>query len=724
MKGQLEEIYKFYSPQQRGQIEYAYRIAENALKDKYRENGHPFIEHPIGVAHIVAKEVGLTYDCIIAIFLHEALRFHPELLEELAGNTSSEHYFSKEILDIALNLNKISSIKPKETRLEAENYKRLIVSFSTDPRVIVIKLADRLEVMRHLSLLPKESQSRKVTETSLLYLPIAHQLGLYKLKSELEDIYFKFSEPESYRMVTNSLLATQGERNAFINSFIEPLKEKLNHSGIRYELKSRTKTAYSIWKKMQKQGVSFEGVSDVFAIRIIIDSPPDREVEHALCWKVYSIVTHEYTPDTKRLRDWLSAPKSNGYESLHTTVKDSKGNVVEIQIRTKRMDDIAENGLASHWSYKGIREDEVLSKWLSQVKEAMHTHDSQSYEYVSNFIKDEVFVFTPDGTLRRLKAGATVLDFAFDIHTNLGIKCTGAKIDGKIVNIREKLTTGSVVEILSSKNQKPGADWVNYVVTSKARNKIKQKLKEEELKKARQGRELLERRLKNWKLELTDEMLNHLCKKYGKKNVSSIYQAIGEEIIDVMEIKDFITSFEHRKEEESTAISSALVPKEGEGGKKRRSGDSDYLIIDGKLGQVGYKMAKCCNPIFGDEVFGFVSIKDGVKIHRISCPNAARLIENYPYRIQKVKWREDSNTSGFQTLLKITIDEASVFTTILGIINGFNVSIRSSVMTERENKNRGEYDVKIQVSVGDNKQLDKILSAIKKTKGVETISRG
>ena len=350
MKGQLEEIYKFYSPQQRGQIEYAYRIAENALKDKYRENGHPFIEHPIGVAHIVAKEVGLTYDCIIAIFLHEALRFHPELLEELAGNTSSEHYFSKEILDIALNLNKISSIKPKETRLEAENYKRLIVSFSTDPRVIVIKLADRLEVMRHLSLLPKESQSRKVTETSLLYLPIAHQLGLYKLKSELEDIYFKFSEPESYRMVTNSLLATQGERNAFINSFIEPLKEKLNHSGIRYELKSRTKTAYSIWKKMQKQGVSFEGVSDVFAIRIIIDSPPDREVEHALCWKVYSIVTHEYTPDTKRLRDWLSAPKSNGYESLHTTVKDSKGNVVEIQIRTKRMDDIAENGLASHWS--------------------------------------------------------------------------------------------------------------------------------------------------------------------------------------------------------------------------------------------------------------------------------------------------------------------------------------------------------------------------------------
>lgn len=714
VKGQIEEILKIYAPEEGKRVQYAYELASEVLKEKKRENGHPFIEHPVGVATIVAREIGLTSDCTEAIFLHEALRFHPTLLDEIP-----QGQFPQEVIDIALNLNKISAIKPKETRLEAENYKRLIVSFSTDPRVVIIKLADRLEVMRHIALLPKDSQDRKVAETYLLYIPIAHQLGLYRLKSELEDIFFKHSEPENHRMVTNSLLATERERTAFIDSFIEPLKKKLEDNGIVYKLKSRTKTAYSIWKKMQKQGVNFEGVADVFAIRIIIDSPEDKETEHALCWKAYSIVTEEYTPDTKRLRDWLSAPKSNGYESLHTTVTDAKGNVVEVQIRTRRMDDIAENGLAAHWSYKGIKGDGVLTQWLNDVKEAMQSGEKSSYEYVSNIVKDDVFVFTPDGTLRRLKADATVLDFAFDIHTNLGLRCTGAKVDGKIVNIREKLTTGSVVEILSSKNQKPASDWLNYVVTSKARSKIKQKLKEEELKKSKQGREILERRLKNWKLELGDDMLAPICKHFGKKEVVQFYEAIGEEKINLMEIKNFITSYQEKRGEEASAASAKVY----EDSRKKRGSESDYLIIDGKLGQVGYKMAKCCNPIFGDEVFGFVSIKEGIKIHRISCPNAARLIENFPYRIQKVKWREDSRTSGFQALLKIVIDDATVYGSILGIINGYNISIRSSAMIERENKSRGEYDVKIQVSVGDNKQLDKIISAIKKTKGVVTVTR-
>jgi GTP pyrophosphokinase len=707
--------FEIYTEQERERIKYAYKLAEEVLKEKKRENGHPFIEHPMGVAAIVAKEIGLTADCIEAIFLHEALRFHPTLLDELPAGK-----FPQDVIDIALNLNKIAAIKPKETRLEAENYKRLIVSFSTDPRVVIIKLADRLEVMRNIALLPKDSQERKVAETYLLYIPFAHQLGLYKLKSELEEIFFKYSESKNHRTVNNSLLATERERLAFIDSFIDPLKEKLAAGGISYTLKSRTKTAYSIWKKMQKQGVTFEGVADVFAIRIIIDSPEDRETEHALCWKAYSIVTEAYTPDTKRLRDWLSAPKSNGYESLHTTVKDAKGNVVEVQIRTRRMDDIAEYGLAAHWSYKGIKGDGVLTQWLNDVKEAMQSGEKSSYEYVSNIVKDDVFVFTPDGTLRRLKADATVLDFAFDIHTNLGLRCTGAKVDGKIVNIREKLTTGSVVEILSSKNQKPASDWLNYVVTSKARSKIKQKLKEEELKKSKLGRELLERRLKNWKLEITDDMLIPISKHFGHKEVVAFYEAIGEERIDMMDIKEFITSYEERKAEEALAASTA---KNYEEGRKKKGGESDYLIIDGKLGQVGYKMAKCCNPIFGDEVFGFVSIKEGVKIHRISCPNAARLIENYPYRIQKVKWREDSKTSGFQALLKVVIDDASVYANLLGIINGFNISIRSSAMIERDNKSRGEYDVKIQVSVGDNKQLDKIISTFRKTKGVVTVTR-
>jgi GTP diphosphokinase / guanosine-3',5'-bis(diphosphate) 3'-diphosphatase len=714
---EIEEIYKYYSPEQQKEIEYSYRLAEATLSGKSRENGHPFLEHPVGVAHIVATEIGLGYDAIIAIFLHESIRFYPELLSTIPKGT-----FSDEIIDIALNLNKIAAIKPKQTKLEAENYKRLIVSYSRDPRVTIIKLADRLEVMRNLSLLPKNSQERKVTETILLYVPIAHQLGFYRLKSELEDIVFKYTEPENYRAITNLLLASERERKALIKTFVEPLKRKLENEHIIFQIKNRTKTAYSIWKKMQKQGVPFEGVHDVFAIRIIIDSPVEREKEHELCWKVYSIVTEEYTPDTSRLRDWITKPKTNGYESLHTTVQDSNGNSVEVQIRTKRMDDIAENGLAAHWSYKGIKEDTSLSVWLHDVRSALESQEKNSYEYVSNFIKDDIFVFTPDGTLRRLRNGASVLDFAFDIHTNLGLRCSGAKIDGKIVSIREKLATGNVVEIMSNKNQKPTADWLNYVVTSKARSKIRQKMKEDELKKAAEGKEIIERRLKNWKLEINDELLNLLCKKYNYKSINDFFGAIGDEKINPTEIKDFINSLDKSQDEPSA--NEGKIPTDFGRENRKRNPESSFLVIDGKIGDVGYKMAKCCNPIFGDEVFGFVSIKDGIKIHRISCPNAARLIENYPYRIQKVKWKKDISTSSFQAMLKIIIDDSSIFASVLNVINNFNIPIRSSNLIQRDNKAKGEFDAKVQILVTNNQQLDKIISALRKTKGVSTVLRG
>lgn len=717
----IEEIYKYYSPEQQEKIEFAYNLADKALSGKTRENNHPFIEHPLGVALIVAKEIGLAYDSIIAIFLHESIRFSPELMSSIPKGT-----FGNDIVDIAISLNKIAAIKPKETRLEAENYKRLIISYSRDPRVTIIKLADRLEVMRNLSLLPKSSQERKVTETILLYVPIAHQLGLYRLKSELEDIVFKYTEPENYRTITNLLSASERERNALISTFVEPLKGKLEAEKINFHIKSRTKAAYSIWKKMQKQGVSFEGVHDVFAVRIIIDSPPQKEIEQALCWRVYSIVTQEYIPDTTRLRDWITKPKINGYESLHTTVEDSKGNSVEVQIRTQRMDDMAENGLAAHWSYKGIKEDATLSKWLHDVRSALESNEKNNYEYISNFVKDDIFVFTPDGTLKRLRKGASVLDFAFDIHTNLGLRCSGAKIDGKIVSIREKLATGNVVEIITSRNQKPTSDWLNYVVSSKARTKIRQKINEEELKKASEGKEIMERRLKNWKLEINDDILNLLCKKYNFKNINDFFSAIGKEKIDLLEIKDYLNSIKNpggeNTEAESTDAKFPSEPIISTGKKQNQS--SSYLVIDGKIGNVGYKMAKCCNPIYGDEVFGFVSVKDGIKIHRMSCPNAARLIENYPYRIQKVKWKDDVATSSFQALLKIIIDDASVFASILNVINGFNISIRSSNLIQRENKSKGEFDAKIQILVANNQQLDKIISAIKKTKGVSTVLRG
>ena len=704
--------FEIYTEQERERIKYAYKLAEEVLKEKNRENGHPFIEHPVGVAAIVAKEIGLTADCIEAIFLHEALRFRPTLLDELPAGK-----FPQDIIDIALNLNKIAAIKPKETRLEAENYKRLIVSFSTDPRVVIIKLADRLEVMRNIALLPKDSQERKVAETYLLYIPIAHQLGLYKLKSELEDIFFKYSEPENHRTVTNSLLATERERLAFIDSFIDPLKEKLAAGGISYTLKSRTKTAYSIWKKMQKQGVTFEGVADVFAIRIIIDSPEDRETEHALCWKAYSIVTEAYTPDTKRLRDWLSAPKSNGYESLHTTVKDAKGNVVEVQIRTRRMDDIAENGLAAHWSYKGIKGETEVVQWLNNVRKALESGIRYSESYTPQYLKEELFVFTPDWELRRLPKGATVLDFAFDIHTNLGIKCSGAIIDGKAVSIKDLLKTGDIVEIMSNKNQKPSADWLNFVVTSKARSKIRLKLKEELKKRADIGRELLERRLKNWKEEFTDDDISVFLKKYKLKTVSEFYSLIEDETIDIMSIKSYLNEKKNQKEQEETKDERSATASQP------KSNDSDYLIIDGKLGNVGYKMAKCCNPIFGDEVFGFVSIKDGIKIHRLSCPNAARLIENYPYRIQKVKWRETVEKGSFQTTIKVIIDDAAIYPKLLEMVTGFGASLRSSSFTPKEGRNKGDFDVKIQVYVSSNQILDKIISNMRKTKGVYSALR-
>ncbi|MBO7204075.1 MAG: bifunctional (p)ppGpp synthetase/guanosine-3',5'-bis(diphosphate) 3'-pyrophosphohydrolase, partial [Bacteroidales bacterium] len=543
----LEAILRCYQPDEQELIKYSYHLAEEALKDKVRENKKPFIEHPLGVAYIVSNEIGLRYESVAAVFLHEAIRFNPDILPQIPKGK-----FSDEIINIALSLNKIAAIKPKETRLEAENYKRLILSYSKDPRVTLIKLADRLEVMRNINLLPKSSQERKVTETMLLYIPIAHQLGLYNLKSELENIFFKYTDPEHFREITNKLKATQAQRDTLAESFIKPLKERIAAEGFEFTIKQRTKTAYSIWKKMEKQKIDFDGVKDVLAIRIIIKCDNNRELEHDLCWKVYSIVTEEYTPDTKRLRDWLSKPKENGYESLHTTVSSADGNSLEVQIRTERMDLIAENGNAAHWSYKGIKGETEVVQWLNNVRKALESGIRYSESYTPQYLKEEVFVFTPDGELRRLPKGATVLDFAFDIHTNLGIKCSGAIIDGKAVSIKDLLKTGDIVEIMSNKNQKPSADWLNFVVTSKARSKIRLKLKEELKKRADIGRELLERRLKNWKEEFTDDDISVFLKKYKLKTVSEFYSLIEDETIDIMSIKSYLNEKKNQKEQEET----------------------------------------------------------------------------------------------------------------------------------------------------------------------------
>ena len=692
-------------------IEKARAVAADALKDRTRHDGSPFIDHPDAVARIVADEIGLPEECIAAVYLHEA--------ERMGGIHLDPREWDAGILTLVDGLNKISTIKPKDTRLEAENYKKLIIQYSADPRVTVLKLADRLEVMRSLKMFPKASREGKILETLMLYIPLAHQLGLYNMKREMEDIYLNYAEPEQYRLITNKLKAGEKDREKLMEEFIEPLKGKLDDAGIKYKLKIRTKAAYSIWQKMLKQKVPFEGVYDVFAMRFIIDcDPEDHKLEKDLCWRVFSFVTEEYEPDTKRLRDWVTNPKPNGYESLHITVKNRDGVYIEVQIRTKRMDDVAENGFASHWSYKGIKREETLSAWLSSVRYALE-HPDENTEDLPQPPDKEIFVFTPTGELRILSAGSTVLDFAFGIHTNIGAHCVGARVNGKAVSIREKLATGDVVEILTSRNQHPTQDWINWVVTSKARAKVKQALAAQEQSRAADGKELLERRLRNWKLEFPDEMCTELRKKLGYPSLTGFYAAIGGGTLDVNVIKEFILGEASRHAASVEAAEAVMASAKSS---RRYESKDDILVLNARnVKGIEYKMSKCCNPVFGDDVFGFVTRVDGIKIHRITCPNAARLLELYPYRIQKVKWAESPSSGSFQVDLKLIAEEEGIVNRILEVVNQFKASIRSFSVTD--NPRNGTHEVSLKISVPSNLELDKVLSQLRALKHVLKVTR-
>ena len=730
-------ILSYYDGRGKELILKSFKIASDVLEGLSRSDGTPFIGHPINVARIAAEEIGLSAECIAAVFLHEAMsrgNVGPEMLSQ----------FPNDVKTITEGLNHISTIKPKDTRLEAENYKNLIVSYSSDPRIMVLKLADRLEVMRVLNIFPKLSRDNKVLETLLLYIPLAHQLGLYNMKSEMENIYLKYTEPQQYRAITNNLLATEKDRKKITEQFIEPLKDRLAAAGISYVLKARTKAAYSIWAKMKKQHVGFSGVFDVFAIRFIIDPEHSEpvtdqqgrilegiELEHALCWKVFSFVTEKYKSDTSRLRDWISQPKPNGYESLHITVSNDDGAVLEVQIRTRRMDDIAEKGLASHWSYKGIRSEEKLNGWMREARklleqgtggQTLSPQDSGEDEELPTPPDDDIFVFTPTGELKRIKKGSTVLDFAFSIHTGLGCKCSGGKVNGKGVSIREELHTGDVVEITTSKNQHPTQAWLTFAVTSKARTKIRQKLNEEEFQKAAEGKELLERRLKNWKMEISDYELAELLKKWQIKSKNEFFADLGSGKTDIITVRDAILAARGETHE--------TVAEKGDEKKKqpvtqdtRKNGTDDILVISAKdVKGIDYRMARCCNPVYGDEVFGFVTIKDGVKIHRMSCPNASRLIEKYPYRIQKVQWSDTPSGTSFQTTLRITAaQEGPVISGISGVIDQFKASIRSMNMSE--NRNSGTYEISLTISVSSNTELDKVTAGLRNLKSVTRVIR-
>ena len=726
----LSEIIREKFPQfdENGQhiVDKAYLVASKMLEGEQRSNGRPFLEHPMNVALIASDEIGLPADCIAAVFLHEATRKHPEV--DLRNGSLGEMPlggFPEDVYTMVEGLNKIATIRPKDTRLEAENYKKLIVQYSTDPRVTVLKLADRLEVMRNLDSFPKSSRENKILETLMLYIPLAHQLGLYNIKSEMEDIYFRFAEPEQYRAITNKLKATEKDRLKLTDEFIEPLKKKLSDDGISYKLKIRTKAAYSIWKKMIVQKVPFEGVFDVFAIRFIIDCEPDPKKEKDLCWKVYSYVTEEYEPDTSRLRDWVTNPKPNGYESLHITVKNKAGASLEVQIRTRRMDDEAENGSASHWSYKGIQHEEQLDRWLKSVRFALEHPHSGNPDDLPQPPSREIFVFTPSGELRILSAGASVLDFAFNIHSGIGVRCTGGRVNGKAVSFREKLHTGDVIDIMTSKNQKPTSDWLNYVVTSKARNKIKQELNEEEFKKAAQGKELLGRRLKNWKLELPDDILAEYLKRNHIPTINSFYAAVSDEKIDVNDVKNYI--LEHDQIVAQALENARASDAERHESKARewdgRQSSDDILVLNARdLKGLEYKMAQCCHPVFGDDVFGFVTRTEGIKIHRISCPNASRLLETYPYRIQKVRWADTPAGGTFQSSVKIIAAmESSVIGQITEVVSTFRASLRA--FNVNENDRNGTFEISMKISVPSNMELDKVISQIKALKHVLKVSR-
>ena len=694
-------------------IEKARAVAASALTDETRYDGSPFIGHPDSVARIVEDEIGLPDECVAAVYLHEATRIHKDI--DISA-------FPQDVRTIVDGLNKISTIKPKDTRLEAENYKKLIVQYSRDPRVIVLKIADRLEVMRNLRMFPKSSRDQKLLETTMLYMPLAHQLGLYNINTELGNIYFRYSNPEQYRAITNKLKATEKDREQLTAEFIRPLERKLSEAGIKYKLKARTKSAFSIYRKMQVQKVPFEGVHDVFAIRFIIDCADDPRLEKDLCWKVYSYVTEEYEPDISRLRDWLTTPRPNGYESLHITVKNKLGQSLEVQIRTKRMDIEAESGNAAHWAYKGIRHEASIDRWLQSVRDSLEHPLEASPEHLPAPPDKEIFVFTPTGELRILAAGSSVLDFAFSIHTNLGSRCTGGKVNGKPVQIKEKLKTGDVVEIMTGKNQKPSRDWLAWVVTSKARTKIRQELDAEERKAAAEGREILERRLRNWKLEFPDELLTEFMKSARFNSEMSMMAAIAAEELDVNDIKEFLLQKQAQKEEHASQKPDATSEEKKTYGGSAASSD-DILVINAKnVKGLDYKLSKCCNPVFGDDVFGFVTRTEGIKIHRMSCPNAARLIERFPYRIQKVVWQDNASSGDFQCTLSVTaaIDHP-VLSSIMDVIGQFRVSMRSCNV--KENPRTGSYEIQIRLLVPSNTELDKVISQISNMKAVTKVKR-
>ena len=672
-------------------------------------------------AVIVAEEIGMKGSCLIGIMLHEIVKTHILSIEEVNAE------YGEDVASIIKGLVKTNELYAKSPAIESENFRNLLLSFAEDMRVILIMIADRVNVMRQIKDTPNEEDRTKVAnEAAYLYAPLAHKLGLYKLKSELEDLSLKYTQRDTYYYIKDKLNETKASRDKYIAAFIEPIKKKVAAAGLKFDIKGRTKSIHSIWNKIQKQKTTFEGIYDLFAIRIILDSEPDPAKEKQECWQVYSIVTDMYQPNPKRLRDWLSIPKSNGYESLHITVMGPEGKWVEVQIRTRRMDEIAERGLAAHWRYKGIKGESGLDEWLTSVREALENADNDSMKVMDQFkmdlYEDEVFVFTPKGDLFKLPKGATVLDFAFHIHSKLGCKCIGAKVNGKNAQLKQKLNSGDQVEIMTSNTQTPKQDWLNIVTTSKARTKIRQALKEMVARQHDFAKETLERKFKNRKLEYDEATMMRLIKRLGFKNVTEFYQKIADETLDVNEVLDKYVEQQKRDND----VHDDVVYRSAEGynmqmPQEETTSKEDVLVIDQNLKGLDFKLAKCCNPIYGDDVFGFVTVNGGIKIHRKDCPNAIQMRERFGYRIVKARWAGKSEGTQYPITLRVVgHDDIGIVTNITSIISKENgITLRSIGIDSHD----GLFSGTLTIMVGDTGRLETLIKKLRTVKGVKQVSR-
>lgn len=668
-------------------------------------------------AAIAVKDIGLKRDSVIAILLHQSVQDGYITLEDI------DNRFGKSVAKIIHGLIRIQTLYQKNPIIESENFRNLLLSFAEDMRVILIMIADRVNLMRQIrDTEDKEAQHKVAEEASYLYAPLAHKLGLYQLKRELEDLSLKYLEHDAYYLIKDKLNATKASRDAYIKQFIAPVRERLTAGGLRFHIKGRTKSIHSIWQKMKKQKCGFEGIYDLFAIRIILDAPLEKE--KIQCWQAYSIVTDMYQPNPKRLRDWLSVPKSNGYECLHITVLGPEKKWVEVQIRTERMDEIAEHGLAAHWRYKGIKEEGGLDDWLASIRAALEAGDNLEVmdQFKSDLYEKEIYVFTPKGDLLKIPKGATILDFAYHIHSKVGNQCVGGKINAKNVSLRTELHSGDTVEILTSATQKPKAEWLKIVKSSRAKAKIRLALKETQIKDGLYAKELLERRFKNKKIEIEESTMGHLLRKLGFKEVSEFYKQVADEKLDpnyIIEEYQKVYNHDHNLNQPKETESAENFEFENPTNEFLKKND-DVLVIDKNLKGLDFSLAKCCHPIYGDPVFGFVTVNGGIKIHRTDCPNAPEMRKRFGYRIVKARWSGKGSSQYAITLRVIGNDDIGIVSNITNVISKDEKIVMRSINIDSHD---GLFSGNLVVLLDDNSKLNMLIKKLRTVKGVKQVTR-